>query len=78
MPYSQDLFHELNVLVHYNLSTSQEGIKVHASASPELIEATRRLFDKGLVTQTDGGYLTALGREAAEHAQVLLALIKAA
>lgn len=75
MPYTQDIVEELNILVRYNLSTTQEGIKVHKTAAPEVIAATRRLFDKGLVTLEDGGYLTDLGHEAAEQAQTVLNLL---
>jgi len=75
MPYTQDIVEELNILVRYNLSTTQEGIKVHKTAAPETIAATRRLFDKGLVTLEDGGYLTDLGHEAAEQAQTVLNLL---
>lgn len=62
---------EINVLLQFNLSSMQEGIKVHSDADPELIAATCRLFAKGLITQEDGGYLTSLGHTAAEHAQAL-------
>ena len=78
MPYTQDIVQEINILVRYNLSTTQEGIKVHTTAAPELIAATKRLYTKGLVTQEDGGYLTALGHEAAEQAQTVLGLLNPA
>ena len=78
MPYTQDIVDEINILVRYNLSTTQEGIKVHKTAAAELIAATKRLYDKGLVTQEDGGYLTSLGHEAAELAQTLLNLLNPA
>ena len=76
MPYSSALSEELNILARYNLKTTQEGIKIHSSAQPEVISAAQRLFDKGLISQTDGGYLTELGRKAAEHAQDLLLIMK--
>ncbi|MFT4630952.1 MAG: hypothetical protein ACI8PV_002085 [Dinoroseobacter sp.] len=76
MLYTPELIEELKILTHYNLDTSQEGIKVHSSADPLVVAATRRLFDKGLVSQSDGGYLTSLGRTAAEHAQNLLLILK--
>ncbi len=76
MALTADLIEELRILVHYNLESIQEGIKVHASAHPEVVSATQRLFDKGLVTQQDGGYLTDLGVEAAEHAQSVLRILK--
>ncbi len=72
MPYTQDIVEELNILVRYNLSTTQEGIKVHKTATPETIAATHRLFEKGLVSQDDGGYLTNLGLETAIKAQAVL------
>lgn len=76
MPYTQELVDELNILVRYDLTTTQAGIKVHkSSAAPNIVAATQRLFDKGLVSQDDGGYLTALGHEAAEQAHTLLGLL---
>lgn len=75
MPYSPEQMHELDVLIRYNLGTSFQGLKVHRTASPEIIEAVKRLHAKGLVTQVDGGYLTDLGRKAAEHAQTLLLML---
>jgi uncharacterized protein (TIGR02647 family) len=78
MPYTQDIVDELNILVRYNLSTTQEGIKVHKTAAPAIIAATQRLHEKGLISQKDGGYLTSLGREAAEQAQAVLDLLNPA
>ncbi len=79
MPYTPELVEELNILVRYNLNTTQEGIKVHKStATPEIVAATERLYNKGLITQEDGGYLTAMGHEAAEQAQTVLNLLKPA
>lgn len=75
MALSDELIEELRILVHYNLSSTQEGIKVHGSAKAEVVLATERLFDKGLVSQADGGYLTDLGVEAAEHAQAVLTIL---
>ncbi|MBD3897734.1 TIGR02647 family protein [Halomonas sp. ML-15] len=75
MTYTSELLEELKILRLFNLSTTQEGIKVHSSAEPDAIAATRRLFEKGLVTQEDGGYLTTLGHDAAQHAQDLLTIL---
>ncbi len=75
MFYTQDLVDELNSLLHYDLVTNQQGVKVHKTADPAVIAATQRLHDKGLITQTDGGYLTDLGREVAEHAQMALTVL---
>lgn len=76
MPYSADMIEQINLLTRYNLDTDLEGLKVHSSAGTEVIAATQRLFDKGLISQVDGGYLTSLGRTAAEHAQGLLQILK--
>jgi len=76
MPYTQDIVDELNILARYNLSTTQEGIKVHKTASPETIAATHRLFEKGLISQDDGGYLTSLGLETAKQAQAVLDILR--
>lgn len=74
-PYTPALLEELKILCLFNLDTTQEGIKVHSSALPEAIAATQRLYDKGLVSQADGGYLTGLGLDAARHAQDLLLIL---
>jgi uncharacterized protein (TIGR02647 family) len=75
MPYTTDLLQELNTLIRFDLATSQQGIKIHKTAETAVIAATQRLHEKGLLTQADGGYLTSLGREAAEHAQAALTIL---
>jgi uncharacterized protein (TIGR02647 family) len=77
MHFTPDLVHELNTLIRFDLDTGQQGIKVHKTADAEVISAVQRLFAKGLVTQADGGYLTSLGRDTAEHAQAMLGLLTA-
>ncbi|WP_153111103.1 TIGR02647 family protein [Propionivibrio limicola] len=75
MPYTTELVHELNALTRFSLDSGQQGIKVHKTADPAVIAAVQRLHAKGLVTQTDGGYLTSLGHEAAELATPLLGIL---
>jgi uncharacterized protein (TIGR02647 family) len=75
MPYTPDLIQELNTLIRFDLDTSQHGIKIHKTADPAIISATQRLHAKDLITQMDGGYLTGLGRDAAEHAQAALTIL---
>lgn len=75
MPYTSDLVHELNTLIRFDLETGLQGIKVHKVADAQVISAVRRLHAKGLTTQADGGYLTGLGREAAEYAQMVLGIL---
>ncbi|WP_422418158.1 TIGR02647 family protein [Pseudomonas sp. GZD-222] len=76
MSFTPDLIAELEVLALFNLGSNQEGIKVHNTAAPEVIAAAKRLYDKQLTDQPDGGYLTSLGHDAAEHAQQLLTILK--
>ena len=75
MRYTEEQLAEMDILIRYNLQSTQQGIKVHSRANKEQIAAVQRLFDKGLVTQIDGGYLTDIGRKAAEHAQALVLIL---
>lgn len=77
MTFSTENIAELHVLMLFDISSTQEGIKIHKSAEPEVITAAQRLYDKGFITQVDGGYLTTLGTEAAEHTQALFTLLNA-
>ena len=73
---TDELVAEIKFLSLFNLASHQEGIKVHGNADPELIASAKRLFDKGLISQIDGGYLTDLGVEAAEQAQKMLTILQ--
>ena len=75
MSFTSELTQEINALIRFDPDTGQQGLKVHKSADPALIAAVQRLYAKGLVTQSDGGYLTSLGRDAAAHAQALRGLL---
>ena len=75
MSWTPEIIAELEVLCLYNLDSTQEGIKVHSSAGAECVAATQRLFEKGLISQDDGGFLTSLGLEAAAHAQAVLTVL---
>ncbi|WP_305906860.1 TIGR02647 family protein [Methylomarinum sp. Ch1-1] len=75
MVLTEELVEEINLLSLFNLETLQEGIKVHADAGPHVVAAARRLHDKGIISQADGGYLTDLGIEVAEHAQRMLTIL---
>jgi uncharacterized protein (TIGR02647 family) len=75
MPFTSKQLEELKVLGHYSQPTSMVGIKIHHTADPEAIEAAKRLHDKGLVDQVDGGYLTDLGCEAVEKLHGLLTIL---
>ena len=70
-----DFAHELSLLLQYDADNSQTGLKVHHDAAPEVIAAAQRLFEKGLVSQHDGGYLTKLGQDAALHLQSVRSIL---
>ncbi|GLQ73622.1 TIGR02647 family protein [Vibrio penaeicida] len=77
MKYTQDHLDELNLLLQFDISSSATGIKVHQDASESAQGAVQRLFQKGLCTQADGGYLTDEGIEVAEHADKVLRVLSA-
>ena len=76
MSFTPDLVLELNSLLRFDLATTQQGVKVHKTADAAVIATIERLHAKGLLTQKDGGYLTSLGRDAAEHAQAVLTILR--
>ena len=75
MTIKQEIINEIEVLLRFNQATTQEGIKVHHDARPELVDAAESLFNKGILSQKDGGYLTELGHEVVEHLHTALNLI---
>jgi uncharacterized protein (TIGR02647 family) len=75
LPFAYGTIEELNLLLQFDSSSLERGIKVHSNAREEVIYACQSLFAKGLVTQPDGGYLTDEGVEALSHAQVLAGLL---
>jgi uncharacterized protein (TIGR02647 family) len=74
MIFTSELVEEIKLLTLYKEST-QEGLKVHKAAGDAAAAAAQRLHAKGLITHSDGGYLTNLGIEAAEHARALLTIL---
>lgn len=75
MKYSSDIIAELEILALFDSKNHQDGIKVHSTAEVSAIEAVERLYKKGFVTQSDGGYLTNMGLEAQEHAEALFTML---
>lgn len=77
MSLSHELIAELEFLALFPLHTLDQGLKVHHNAEPGAIAAADRLFEKGMVTHRDGGYLTDRGLEVAEHWDKVRALMTA-
>lgn len=75
MPITNELIAEIQILRMFTADSHQSGLKVHSDAAPELIAATRRLYEKQLITHIDGGYPTSLGYECAQHLQQLLHIL---
>ena len=76
MSYTPELVAELEILALFNLANTKEGLKVHHTAAPSAIAAAQRLHDKGLTSLPDGGYLTSLGRDAAQNIQTVLTILR--
>ncbi len=76
MSWNKDILEEIDLLKLFPSDSIQEGLKIHSSAASSRIEAARRLFDKGLISQQDGGYLTGSGVQALQHIQALDSLLQ--
>jgi uncharacterized protein (TIGR02647 family) len=76
MNLSQEFLEEVELLNLFDLHSSLEGLKIHHEAAPGRIAAGKRLYGKNIVTLEDGGFLTPLGVEAAEHAQALVTMLR--
>lgn len=70
--YPEHLFAEMKLLAKFPEESHLEGLKVHHDADPVLIMSAKSLFNKGMITQNDGGYLTDSGREMVEHLHLVL------
>ncbi|MDA9909386.1 TIGR02647 family protein, partial [Gammaproteobacteria bacterium] len=64
-------------LIMFDARNPLEGIKVHHEADPGKIDAAKRLHELGIITLSDGGYLTPRGQEAIEHAEALINILQA-
>ncbi len=76
MHLGNEFLEDLELLNMFSLESTLGGIKIHHQAAPERIAAARRLFDKGIITLEDGGYLTPHGIEAAQHTQALITILR--
>jgi uncharacterized protein (TIGR02647 family) len=71
MTFTPDMVAELNLLLKFPNKSLLQGLKIHHDAEPEVVAASNRLFEKGIVTLPDGGYLTDLGHDLFEHALII-------
>ncbi|AGH80788.1 hypothetical protein PCNPT3_04230 [Psychromonas sp. CNPT3] len=73
--YSDALFEEMKLLAKFPTQSQLKGIKIHQDADANVIKAAKSLFEKGLISQNDGGYLTDSGIESADHLQRILSTL---
>lgn len=70
---------DLRLLSLFDLTNLEQGLKLHRDSDAELQAAANRLFQNGVITAEDGGYLTPFGVSLLEHLDHLLtALVPAA
>lgn len=74
--YSDTFLEEIKLLAKFPEKSQLEGLKIHKEAAPSMIKAAQSLFDKGMTSQHDGGYLTDMGLETAEHLHHVLNALK--
>jgi uncharacterized protein (TIGR02647 family) len=65
--YPDALFEEMKLLSKFPFESQRGGIKVHKDADSSIVAAAQSLFEKGLTTKPDGGYLTDSGFETVDH-----------
>ena len=70
--YPDALFEEMKLLAKFPEKSQLEGIKIRHDANSGMIDAANSLFNKGLITQPDGGYLTDSGLETVNHLHHIL------
>ena len=73
--YPDALFDEMKLLAKFPEKSQLEGIKIHHTADPAMIASAKSLFEKGLISQPDGGYLTDSGLETVDHLNHVLATL---
>jgi uncharacterized protein (TIGR02647 family) len=76
MTLDPQLIQQIELLLLFDLRNTQEGLKVHHNANPGMVEAAERLYELGIITLKDGGYLTPRGQEAAELAVALVGILQ--
>ncbi|MAI63877.1 MAG: TIGR02647 family protein [Alteromonas sp.] len=67
--FDKSMTEELNLLLKFPSDSLMQGLKIHNDATQSTVQAAQSLYSKGLITQSDGGYLTDLGIEVADHAR---------
>ena len=78
MTFNQQMTDELNLLLKFPQKSQMQGLKIHHDADESVINAAERLYNKGVISQPDGGYLTDLGQDLVQHAQIISSALASA
>lgn len=76
MSVTAEMLEEINLLLKFPEASHMNGLKVHHEAEESVQAAAKRLFEKGLTDQPDGGYLTDAGIELHEHLRLIHSALK--
>lgn len=76
MQFDKNMIDELTLLAKFPRNSKMQGIKIHSDADSSLIDAAKRLYDKGITDSNDGGYLTDLGLDLIEHVTLIHSALK--
>ncbi|AXV67192.1 MULTISPECIES: TIGR02647 family protein [Pseudoalteromonas] len=76
MQFDKNMIDELTLLAKFPRNSKMQGIKIHSDADSSLIDAAKRLYDKGITDSSDGGYLTDLGLDLIEHVTLIHSALK--
>lgn len=73
---SDDVVSQLKLLACFDPANLNLGIKIRSDMPQSLKQAAIQLHQQGLITESDGGYLTPFGMTMVEHLQHLLVALK--
>ena len=76
MQFDKNMIDELTLLAKFPRNSKMQGIKIHSDADSSLIDAAKRLYDKGITDSSDGGYLIDLGLDLIEHVTLIHSALK--
>ena len=76
MQFDKNMIDELTLLAKFPRNSKMQGIKIHSDADSSLIDAAKRLYDKGITDSSDGGCLPDLGLDLIEHVTLIHSALK--
>ena len=73
---SNDFIEKLKILACFEPQNLSQGIKLRSDMDDNTRQAAAFLYQQGLISEVDGGYLTPFGIMMVEHLQHLLVALK--